>query len=223
MDNLRIALLAIFVFSFSFLQGTPIVCSDDLRDTLESYLSDYSDLSPSDAAKQLESYLRQNGYPFAQAKVGNLYGRKVVSIKEGKIGEARVAGNKHLSTKGILKNLGWNSGDSFNYGKFQRQAAQLNRNRFILVDTKLSPKRADDGEVIVDADFKVKDSVPISGNLDISNNGTPQSSGWRSKLGLEMWEPFSSSDRISFSYLTDPKEASELQSYSLAYQASYGV
>ena len=67
----------------------------------------------------------------------------------------------------------------------------------------------------------MKDSVPISGNLDISNNGTPQSSGWRSKLGLEMWEPFSSSDRISFSYLTDPRSF-ELQSYSLAYQASYG-
>ena len=100
--------------------------------------------------------------------------------------------------------------------------AQLNRNRFILVDTKLSPKRADDGEVIVDADFSVKDSMPISANLDISNNGTPQSSGWRSKLGVEMWEPFNNSDRISVSYSTDPLETSELQSYSLAYQASYG-
>ena len=222
MNILRSAFLALLITSVSSLYSVPIICSVDLRDTLESYLSDHSDLSPSDAAKQLESYLRQNGYPFAQAKVGNLDGRTVILIKEGKVGEARVAGNTHLSTKGILKNLDWNSGDSFNYGKFQRQAAQLNRNRFILVDTKLSPKRADDGEVIVDADFKVKDSVPISGNLDISNNGTPQSSGWRSKLGLEMWEPFSSSDRISFSYLTDPKEASELQSYSLAYQASYG-
>ena len=54
MDNLRIALLAIFAFSFSFVQGIPIVCSDDLRDSLESYLSDHSDLTPSEAAKQLE-------------------------------------------------------------------------------------------------------------------------------------------------------------------------
>ena len=125
MDNLRIFLLVIFVFSFSILQGTPIVCSDDLRDTLESYLYDHSNLSPSDAAKKLESFLRQNGYPFAQTKVGILDGRKVISIKEGKIGEATVSGNNHLSTKGILKKLEWNSGDSFNYGKFQRQAAQL--------------------------------------------------------------------------------------------------
>lgn len=222
MDNFRLALLALFVCSVSYLSGTPIVCSDNLRDILEKRLSDHSDLSANDAAKELETYLRQNGYPFAQAKAVNLDGRKVISIKEGKVGTAKVTGNEHLSTKGILKNLDWNSGDSFNFGKFQRRAAQLNRNRFIVVDTKLSPSRADDGEVIVDADFKVKDNVPISGNLDVSNSGTPQSSGWRSKLGVEMWEPFSGSDRISLSYSTDPLEASELQSYSFAYQASYG-
>ena len=44
------------------------MCSDDLRDSLESYLSDHSDLTPSEAAKNL-SLLRQNGYPFAQANV----------------------------------------------------------------------------------------------------------------------------------------------------------
>ena len=167
--------------------------------------------------------MRQNGYPFAQAKVVDLYGRKVISVKEGKIGEASVSGNKHLSTKGILKNLDWNSGESFNYGKFQRQAAQLNRNRFVVSRYQALSQKGKRWRSVVDADFKVKDSVPISGNLDISNNGTPQSSGWRSKLGVEMWEPFSSSDRISFSYSTDPKETSEMQSYSFAYQANYGA
>ena len=223
MNILRSAFLALLITSVSSLYSVPIICSVDLRDSLEKQLQDHSDLSAKDAAKHIESYLRQGGYPFAQAQVVELDGRKVISVKEGKIGNASVSGNKHLSTKGIIKNLDWNSGESFNYGKFQRQAAQLNRNRFVVVDTKLSPKRGKDGEIVVDADFKVKDSVPISGNLDISNNGTPQSSGWRSKVGVEMWEPFSSSDRISFSYSTDPKETSEMQSYSFAYQANYGA
>jgi hemolysin activation/secretion protein len=222
MNILRSAFLALLLTSFSSLHSVPIICSSDLRESLEKLLHDHSDLSAKDAAKHIESYLRQGGYPFAQAQVVELDGRKVISVKEGKIGNASVSGNKHLSTRGIIKNLNWNPGDPFNYGKFQRQAAQLNRNRFVVVDTKLSPKRADDGEVIVDADFKVNDSVPISGNLDISNNGTPQSSGWRSKVGVEMWEPFSSSDRISFTYSTDPKETSAMQSYSFAYQANYG-
>ena len=222
MNILRSAFLALFIFFYSALNGTPIVCSEDLRDTLEEQLSEHSGVSAKDMAKHLEGFLRQNGYPFAQAKLVELDGRKVISVKEGKVGEARVSGNNHLSTKGILKNLGWESGEAFNYGKFQRKASQLNRNRFIVVDSKLSPKRGKDGEVIVDADFKVKDSLPISGTLDISNNGTPQSSGWRSKLGVEFWEPFAESDRFSFSYATDPKETSDLQSYSFAYQASYG-
>src|SRR6056300_1012056 len=141
MDNFRLALLALFVCSVSYLSGTAIVCSDNLRDILEKRLSDHSDLSANDAAKELETYLMQNGYPFAQAKAVNLDGRKVISIKEGKAGTASVSGNQYLSTDGILKNLDWKDGNSFHYGKFQKNAARLNQNRFIVVDTKLSPRR----------------------------------------------------------------------------------
>jgi len=223
MNYARSAVLVALFSTISLLvSGTPVVCTDKLRSSLESQLSQHHNLSAQEGAKHLETYLRANGYPFAQAVVGDIQGRKVILIKEGKVGKATVSGNNHLSNDGILKNLGWESGEAFNYGKFQRKASQLNRNRFIVVDSKLSPKRGKDGEVIVDADFKVKDSLPISGTLDISNNGTPQSSGWRSKLGVELWEPFAESDRFSFSFATDPKETSDLQSYSFAYQASYG-
>ena len=147
MNILRSAFLALLLTSVSSLYSVPIICSVDLRDSLEKQLHDHSDLSAKDAAKHIKSYLRQGGYPFAQAQVVELDGRKVISVKEGKVGHASVSGNKHLSTKGIIKNLDWNSGESFNYGKFQRQAAQLNRNRFVVVDTKLSPKRGKDGEL----------------------------------------------------------------------------
>jgi len=223
MDNFRLALLALFVCSVSYLSGTPIVCSDNLRDILEKRLSDHSDLSANDAAKELETYLRQNGYPFAQAKAVNLDGRKVISIKEGKAGTASVSGNQYLSTDGILKNLDWKDGNSFHYGKFQKNAARLNQNRFIVVDTKLSPRRSQDGEILVDADFAVQDSLPISANIGLSNEATPQSSGLRAKARVELWEPFATSDEISLTYSTDPKEPSESQSYSFAYQASYGA
>ena len=190
---------------------------------MESQLSQHPDLSAKEGAKHLETYLRANGYPFAQALVGNIEGRNVILIKEGKVGKATVTGNKHLSKDGILKNLDWKPGNSFDYGKFQRNASKLNQNRFIVVDTKLSPKRSKDGEILVDADFKVKDRLPVSANLGLSNEATPQSSGLRAKAGIELWEPFASSDKISLTYSTDPKEPSESQSYSLAYQAAYGA
>lgn len=227
LDLMNYARSAVLVALFStislLVSGTPVVCTDKLRSSLESQLSQHHNLSAQEGAKHLETYLRANGYPFAQAVVGDIQGRKVILIKEGKVGKATVSGNNHLSNDGILKSLDWKPGDSFDYGKFQRNAAKLNQNRFIVVDAKLSPKRSDDGEILVDADFKVQDSVPISANLGLSNEATPQSSGLRAKVGVELWEPFASSDKISLTYNTDPKEPSESQSYSLAYQAAYGA
>ena len=224
MNYARSAVLVALFSTISLLvSGTPVVCTDKLRPSLESQLSQHPDLSAKEGAKHLEIYLRENGYPFAQAVVGNIEGRNVILIKEGKVGKATVTGNKHLSKDGILKNLDWEPGNSFDYGKFQRNASKLNQNRFIVVDTKLSPKRSKDGEILVDADFKVKDRLPVSANLGLSNEATPQSSGLRAKAGIELWEPFASSDKISLTYSTDPKEPSESQSYSLAYQAAYGA
>ena len=217
------AVLALILFCYSSLHGTPILCSDHLRDTLENQVNDNPSLSPSELAKQMESHLKQTGYPFAQVGVVVLDGRKLLSVKEGKIGEANVSGNQYLSTDGILDKLGWESGESFNYGKFQRHASNLNQNRFIVVDTKLSPKRTGSGEVVVDADFSVEDSLPISSAINIANDGTPQSSGWKSKFGVEILEPFASNDKASISFATDPLESSEYQSYSFAYQANYGA
>ena len=224
MNFSRSSCLVALLFSISLLvHGSPIVCSEDLRGTLESQFSAHSHLTAQAGAKHLEAYLRANGYPFAQAVVGKIGGREVILIKEGKAGTASVSGNKYLSTDGILKNLDWKDGNSFHYGKFQKNAAWLNQNRFIVVDTKLSPRRSQDGEILVDADFTVQDSLPISANIGLSNEATPQSSGLRAKAGVELWEPFATSDKISLTYSTDPKEPSESQSYSLAYQASYGA
>ncbi|MBT3540027.1 MAG: hypothetical protein HN489_02725, partial [Opitutae bacterium] len=166
MNYARSAVLVALFSTISLLvSGTPVVCTDKLRPSLESQLSQHSDLSAKEGAKHLEIYLRENGYPFAQAVVGNIEGRNVILIKEGKVGKATVTGNKHLSKDGILKNLDWEPGNSFDYGKFQRNASKLNQNRFIVVDAKLSPKRSKDGEILVDADFKVKDRLPVSANL----------------------------------------------------------
>jgi hemolysin activation/secretion protein len=171
-------------------------------------------------ADEVSAHLRKNGYPFATARATSdpaNPGRLTVAVAPGKIGVGNVDGNAWLSSEGILKSILWTEGEIFHYGKFQSAASTLNRNRFVNVDSKLRPRRADNGEIIVDADFQVEDSLPVVYKARIANDGTEESSGWRASAGFDFIEPFADSDKFSFNWLTD---AENLNSYSSQYSGT---
>jgi hemolysin activation/secretion protein len=171
-------------------------------------------------ADKVAAHLRKNGYPFATARATSdpaNPGRFTVAVKPGKIGVGNVDGNAWLSSEGVLKSILWTEGEIFNYGKFQSAASALNRNRFVNVDSKLRPRRADNGEIIVDADFRVDDSLPVVYKARVANDGTEESSGWRASAGFDFIEPFTTSDKFSFNWLTD---AENLNSYSSQYSGT---
>ena len=171
-------------------------------------------------ADEVSAHLRNKGFPFANVRATfdpAKPGRLTIAVKAGKIGVGNVDGNAWLSSEGILKSILWSEGEVFNYGKFQSAAAALNRNRFVNVDSKLRPRRSENGEIIVDADFKVNDSLPIVYKARIANDGTKDSSGWRASAGVDLIELFADSDKFSFNWLTD---AENLNSYSSQYSGS---
>ena len=173
-------------------------------------------------AEKVSAHLRKNGYPFATARATSdpaKPGRLAVEVKAGKIGVGNVDGNAWLSSEGILKSILWTEGEVFNYGRFHAAAAALNRNRFVKVDSKLRPRRTENGEIIVDADFKVEDHIPLVFTSGIANDGVEQSSGWRASAGFEWWQPFGLSDKFSFDWLTDGEY---LNSFSGQYSGSSG-
>ena len=176
-------------------------------------------------ANNVAVHLRKNGYPFANAVASadpDKSGKLVVTVSPGKIGVANVDGNSWLSEEGILESLGWDQGETFHYGKFHAAAAALNSHRFVKVDSKLRPRRGDDGGIIVDADFTIEDEVPLIFTANVANDGARQSSGWRAGLGLEWWEPFAQGDRLALSWLADPEDLSQLSSYSMQYFGESG-
>ena len=173
-------------------------------------------------AETVSAHLRKNGYPFATARATSDPAQPrhlTVSVKAGKIGVGNVDGNAWLSSEGILKSILWTEGEVFNYGRFHAAAAALNRNRFVKVDSKLRPRRGENGEIIVDADFRVEDHIPIVFTSGIANDGVEQSSGWRASAGFEWWQPFASSDKFAFDWLTDGES---LNSFSGQYSGSGG-
>jgi len=178
--------------------------------------------SPQVAAfgKKVSAHLRKKGYTFATASVASAPGKPEhlkVSVQAGKIGVGNVDGNTWLSSEGILDSVRWEKGETFHYGKFQSAAASLNSNRFVTVDSKLRPRRGDDGEIIVDADFNVEDSIPVIYKFRVANDGTKDSSGWRASAGFDFLEPLAESDKFSFNWLTD---AENLNAYSSQYSGS---
>ena len=176
-------------------------------------------------AAKVGAFLRENGYPFANAVATfdpAAPGKLTLAVKPGKLGLANVDGNVWLSSEGILRSLGWKEGETFHYGNFYSSASTFNKNRFVEVDSKLRPRRGEDGGIIVDADFSVEDSVPVVLTVDVINDGPRQSSRWRVGAGLEWWEPFSESDRLSFSWSGDASSPSQISSYSFNYIGKSG-
>jgi hemolysin activation/secretion protein len=176
-------------------------------------------------AEKVSAHLRKNGYPFASARATSdpaHPGHLTVAVKPGKIGVGNVDGNDWLSSEGVLKSILWTEGEVFNYGKFHAAASALNRKRFVSIDSKLRPRRSENGEIIVDADFKVDDSAPVTFTANVANDGTRQSSGWRAGIGVEWWEPFTQADRLALSWLADPEDPSHMSSYSLQYFGESG-
>ena len=167
--------------------------------------------------------LRSKGFTFS--RITSKYVPKdktlVFEVLVGKNGDAWVTGNNWFSNNSVLKSLSWKPGGFFNYSSFQASATKYNSNRFIEVDSKLRPRRSKSGEIIVDADFDVDDSMPVVFTANLANDGSAQSSGWRSTLGLEWWEPFPTADKISFNWLTDPESTSTLNSFTANYSGSY--
>lgn len=206
------------IMFFGSLQAHFIVdCPDNLRSLIEDYLSENDTHDSKEVTSGLRNHLTNKGFTFAQVKVSKAGSKYLVAVKMGKMGKASINGNQSLSEEGLLSYLNWKSGEPFNYGSFQSSAARLNGHRFVNVDTKLAPTRGADGDVVVNAAFSVKDSTPIGFSFGFSNDGSSQSSGWRGKAGFEIWEPFGDTDKLLFSYASDPEDFSQYNSYSLQY------
>ena len=172
---------------------------------------------------EISKDLRSKGFTFS--RVTSTYSPKdrtlIFKILVGKNGDVFITGNNWFSNNSVMESLSWKSGEFFNYSTFQASASKFNSNRFVEVDSKLKPRRSKSGEIIVDADFDVEDSLPIVFTANLANDGNAKSSGWRSTLGLEWWEPFPSADKISFNWLTDPESTSTLNSFTAQYLGSY--
>ena len=195
-----------------------IDCPDNLRKIVKSYLTAQPELSQEAIKTGLRQHLTNRGFTFAQVNASKVGSKMLVTVKQGVMGKATFQGNKHLSDSGLLSYLNWESGKAFNYSSFQSSAARLNANRFVNVDSKLAPIRGKDGDVTVNAGFSVEDSLPIGLSVGFANDGTSQSSGWRSQVGLEIWEPFSETDKLILTYSTDPDDFSLYNSYALQYR-----
>lgn len=195
-----------------------VVSPEQLKPFISDFLEDNRNLPKNKASLALKEYLIKQGFTFAQVIFSETGGVPTLEVKPGFMGRAQVKGNDHLGDEGILTNLNWKKGDPFNYSKFYNSTSRLNKYRFVQVDSKLKPVRGHDGEIQVNADFKVEDQYPISPYIKVSNDGTEQSSGWRSTVGLEIWESLVPNDRLNLSYTLDPENASQLSSYFASYQ-----
>ncbi len=211
--------LIIFTLIAGVVLGKVRVFSPEKLDPLvTNFVNINENLSVNDLSEGLKNYLVNKGYTFTQVKISETAEYSALTVLPGVMGEVDISGNEQLSSEGILNKLGWKKGEPFNYSSFFSKSSSLNRYNFIQVDSKLKPTRGTDGKIVVNANFEVEDQFPAISTISFSNDGTEQSSGWRSRIGVEFWEVLKPQDTLNFSYTLDPTDSSQLSSYFSSYQ-----
>lgn len=216
--GIALALLFLPVYLIFAESHYRVSCPEDLKPLVNKYLEQNPNQTLEATKEGLRKYLVETGYSFAQVLAAKTQGVSTIEVKTGYMGKTKLKGNQYLSEESILANLDWKTGNPFNFGEFQGNSARLNKNRFITVDSKLKPVRGYDGEIQINADLSVVDKYPVGYYFKISNDGTEQSSGWRAKAGLELWETAAANDRLNLNYTMDPEDSNQLSSYFGSYQ-----
>jgi hemolysin activation/secretion protein len=167
---------------------------------------------------RLTKALQQEGYVFAKVTFPTriwAYGIFLAKVDCGPLGAITVKGNRHYSTKQIIRALANQGENNFNFARIHGDLFDLNARPDLSVDTKLRPV-IKDGRRVINADIEVKDRLPIHGAIEVSNTGSEDSNDWRIRTTIQHLNLTKHDDVLTFDWITSP-DISDVNAYSGAY------
>jgi hemolysin activation/secretion protein len=144
-----------------------------------------------------------------------------LSVTEGRLGRVRVTGTRYFSNRHILASVpSLQSGVVPHFPDVQGQLTRLNSaSPDLQVLPVLKP-----GQVpgAVDAELKVKDSLPLHGGVEVNNRYTPDTTHTRLNFDLSYANLFQKQQTLSLQYQVAPERPEDATVYALAYAAPIG-
>ncbi len=164
--------------------------------------------------------LQDRGYVFATVSVYKpslIQGFLKIRVHLGQLGKVTVKGNKYRSAEQILKGVNWNTGQSFDYSTLFQRLYAINTNPGVQITSQLKPRQEEGGRRIIDAEFSVKERIPVTGALTISNDGFAESGEWRGRVSAQWFNPLRMDDTLGLEWATSLESVEEVNAIHLSY------
>lgn len=175
------------------------------------------------ARKAVQDAYTAKGYESVQVDIPpqpvELFNQGVVQLRvtEAPVGEVRVAGTKYHSPERVMQQMAsLEPGRPLNLKTLQTDLANANR----FPDRTITPSfKAGQTPGTVDVELKVKDELPVHGNIEISNDHSPSTRPLRVTASLRYTNLWQLGHTISASYIVAPQARKQTEVFSGAYNA----
>ena len=204
--------------------GAKVLSANDIENIVYRFTGEHRTNADVEAArKALQDAYAARGYeaavvdvpPQDQAHLAN--GIIQIRVMEAPVGEVRVAGAKHHSTEGVIKQLpALAAGRPINLKDLQTQLVQANRIPDRAVTPAFKPSKT---EGAIDVELKVKDSLPVHGSLELNNDNSPNTTRLRLSASLRYTNLWGAGHTVSASYIVAPQARRESEVFSGSYNA----
>jgi len=204
--------------------GATVLTADDIENIVYPFVGEGKTSADMDAArKALQDAYAARGYeaavvdipPQDEAYFAN--GILQIRVSEVPVGEVRVAGTKHHASDTVLRQLpAVVPGKPVNLKDLQVQLAEANRIPDRTVTPSFKPSKV---EGAIDVELKVKDSLPLHGSVELSNDHSPNTHPLRLAVSSSYTNLWGAGHTISGTYIVAPEARSENEVFLASYNA----
>ncbi len=204
--------------------GATVLTANEIENIVYPFIGEGRTSADVDAArKALQDAYATRGFEAAvvdvppQDEAHFAHGIIQIRVSEAPVGEVRVAGAKHHSADTVLRQLpAVVPGKPVNLKDLQVQLAEANRIPDRTVTPSFKPSKA---EGAIDVELKVKDSLPLHGSIELSNDHSPNTHPLRLAASLRYTNLWGAGHTVSGSYIVTPEARSETEVFSGSYNA----
>ena len=201
------------------IQGNTVFPQGELVRQLAAYQGSGKTADDVEKARSaLERTYHERGYPTALVNIPEQTvadGIVRLEVIESKIRRVRITGNRFFTMEKIMNALPtFREGEILYVPNVQRELAEINRNP----DLKVAPVLMPGKELgTIDVELKVKDKLPLHGNLGLNNRHTHTTTDLRLNGMLRYDNLWQKDHSVSFQFQTTPEDTSEVKLFSGAY------
>ena len=194
-------------------EGNTIFHDDRLVSVLKPFRGPQKTAEDVEKARQvLEQYHHEHGYPTALVNIPEQSveeGIVRLEVIESKVRRVRASGNRYFTRERLLNMMpAFRPGEILYLPAVQQQLARVNRNPDLKVAPVLMP-----GKQLgtIDVEFKVKDKLPLHGDLELNNRSTHTTTDTRLNASLRYENLWQKEHSIALQYQTAPEDTDEVK------------